>query len=371
MGYKWKGSSFPQIDQAIKVIGRPDISPVQLSDNSNLKVEWECLCGQIFMRRMDRATRYGVKCRTCSTSSSSRLEFEVAYLLQAYLPQYTVIQGYTHPEYYKVVDMYIEELDLAIELDPYHSHFKKVESDVRITKQLLNYFSQVLRIRQDKLSPIEDSLVINTKNVREACEWVKAILLYSLISSSVNKQLNQQEIDAALSLGNEQWDSNQMAPLKNPASAIPEAPLHFIRNITRPGRRLEYTPTGSSDVCEWKCLTCGSTYKLTIQRFIKGTRCPKEIGEKLRIISMSNTKFPKLIDTHPEIFRQLVKNVEYPDFRVELTNTKLRQDCLWKCECCGYEWISKPYVRVKQPPLGCRKCTWDKKQLKTLTQGMK
>lgn len=359
MAYEWKGNSFPFISQARRVVGRPDVTPSQLSPQSNLKVEWECRCGQIFARRMHHASQAGVKCSSCSRSGTSRLEFEVCSLLQAYLPNYTIQQNYTHHEYYKKVDLYITEIDMVIELDPYHSHYKKHEHDVRITNNLHQYFESILRIRDEKLSPIGDSLPIETRLIRDAREWVKVILSHSLLRSCI--ALTSEEMDEALERGNVRWDNHLEKGLSNPVSEIEEAITCFVRNITRPGRKLQYTPTGSNDVCEWKCLQCDSTYELTVQRFVKGTRCPKELGKKLRVISMSNSKFPKLIDTHPEIFRQLVKIVEYPDFDVELTNSNLRQDCLWRCEQCGHEWISKPYVRIKQPAQGCRKCTWGNK----------
>ncbi len=144
---------------------------------------------------------------------------------------------------------------------------------------------------------------------------------------------------------------------KNPSTNHSEVKDYFIRNLSRAGRSPEYIPSGSPDICLWRCKKCDNEYELSMNRFVKGTRCPKHIGEKLRIISMSNPKFPKLKDTNPYIFSQLVEIIEYPSFDINLTNKNLRQDCLWRCKNCGYEWVAKPYVRVKpNHDPSCRKC---------------
>ncbi len=216
---KWKGNSHPFIDQAIKVIDHPDIIPKQLAPNSNLKVEWKCKCGQNFIRPLHHAAKYGVRCRTCSNISSSRLEYEIAALLKAYLLNLSVEQYYNHKDYNKIVDLYIKELDCAIEIDPYHSHYKKNEVDLYITKKLKENYSKVLRIRDPKLPYIAGSITL-VGNPREAKNWVATILKTSLLEPFV-KTISEKEIYEALAQGNSLWDAKRFL-LKTPPQTTPK-----------------------------------------------------------------------------------------------------------------------------------------------------
>lgn len=347
------------IDQAIKVVGHPELNPKLLSARSNYSVEWRCLCGQKFNRRMDRAGTYGVMCSTCAKSGSSRIEHEIVFLLRLHLPSLNVEQGFRNDAYPKQVDIYIQELDLVLEIDPYNSHKKKFDVDTRMLAKLEKYYKRVVRVRSYRLPEISGSILVHDDiraKTNDPQVWVSAILKHSLLEPfAVSKP--QGSTRQALIAANLTWDKVR-GIVANPASDVVDVNQFFLENLSKPGRSPKYTSQGAGDLCLWSCPKCDIPYSLPMSCFVKGTRCHNHVGEKLRMISMSNPKFPKLKNTHPTIFTQLVRVIEYPDFEIQNTNTQLRQDCLWHCEVCANEWVSKPYVRVKQPSQGCRKCNW-------------
>lgn len=351
-------STFSKISQALQVVKHPDVLPSALGYSSNHVVLWLCDCGITFKQKMNATTSQNqqVLCPGCRAIGASCLEFEVAALLRAQFPDLTFIQHSGKEEYSKTVDIYVKEIDMAIELDSYTFHHKNEDHDSEMTGKLTKHYTEVLRVRDHALNQIPNSVLINKEFASYKVEqWVDAITLHLVSAFHVNKvDLTHDQKTAVLTTANEQWEKHRTT-VKNPASEQPYA-SEFIRNLTRPGKKLTHVGSGSNDSCEWLCPRCGHIYKNRIQRRTQGIDCPKHKGENIRDGRINKpAKSPVSEQPYAQYF---IHNLTHPGRLLENTPQGARDMCVWSCPECGGE--HEQGVNQKTRGQGCPLMTGSK-----------
>ena len=279
-------TNFPLIEQAIKVIKHPDLKPSELSNGSNLVVQWQCRCGRNFNQKMSSITTTNkqVLCNGCKRSQSSRFEYEVLEILQVAFPEVSIRSQYSKESFPKIVDLYIEDFDLVIELDPFRFHEGKEESDLRILLALRENYKHAIRVRDTRLGVVDDSIMVGqhkgwTNNLSPVA-WSQALITWISNTFKLNEPtVTEEEIDVALRKANATWES-MLGHVDNPASEESFA-KEFVRNLTHPGKTLKFTSRTTNDVCEWECPRCNYVYSNRVARRFDGIGCPKHKGEKI------------------------------------------------------------------------------------------
>lgn len=241
----------------IELVDYPDFDLTQLASKSNKDARWRCICGTIFVRVVHKVVmRKSILCQACTRSGKSLFEFEVAELLA----KMTGVPIITHHKEGKLseVDLYVPYLDLAIQLDPYWSHYSRFENDVRILEELKASYAQVVRVRQAKLPKIAGSPSPASKS---PTDWAKAAA--SIFMKNV-PELTQEETDEALREANKKWVVIvSKTTIKNNCADEWWAE-EFVENLTHPGKKIEFTTKGSEDLCLWRCKDCGVEWESKI-----------------------------------------------------------------------------------------------------------
>lgn len=251
---------YPDLYSQLKGIeGEKDFPLDKLASRANKIGIWKCICGALFKRQVDKVTlRKSILCRPCQSSGKSLFEYEALFLLKAKIP-YDVISHYTKSSSTTEVDLYIPILDLAIQLDPYWSHYQRVTQDIKNTATLETHYKEVLRIRQVGLPKVGNVCVIIEKEASSAEPWVEKIIQFLNIQSI---SLTDDEIKACLTEASTHWLNNAVKPVNSCETEIWYK--EFLSNITHPGKDIAYCSTGSEDKCKWKCTFCDTVFITTI-----------------------------------------------------------------------------------------------------------
>jgi hypothetical protein len=251
--------AYPAIaKQLISLINYPDVDIKTVSTMSNQLATWQCFCGSTFKRKVNRVvSRKSIYCAACTKSGKSLFEFEVAELLSA-MTGYKISMHHTKAPTQPEVDLYVQDLDCGIQLDPYWSHYSRYESDVRILNNLRETYTKAVRVRQSSLPKIAGS---PEPAGASPLEWALAA---SLVLTDSPLTLNEVEIEQALLKANDNWSFiMQHVKIKNSCMREPWAE-EFVKNLTHPGKKIEYSTKGSEDLCLWKCKACNQEWESKI-----------------------------------------------------------------------------------------------------------
>lgn len=344
-------NNYPEIArQAISVLDDPTMNPDDLSIGSNTVVLWECHCGIHFKKAVSQAVQRDIlSCSSCTRQGKSRLEFEVASLLEVALNT-SVIK---HHQYkgFSEVDMFLPEYDAAIQIDPYWSHKNRNESDKNITLKLLDRYSRVIRIREEGLRMFTTDCYYVSPNPT-AASYAKRVF----DAFAKKWALDNNTVEQALFSGNTEWESSLKSGPSNAVASTKYAP-EFVKNISRPGRTAAFIPVGSEDICLWQCQVCYTQWSQQAIHRNAGAGCPK--CRKIGFLEDRNTPSPEksLVGVYPSLAAEFVKNMTDPLMTSErIFSTNSKYIILWECNQCSHRWESTLKNRVFTTNYGCLVC---------------
>lgn len=344
-------------DVFARLVREPNDGLDDITSGSGRVVNWKCYCGIEFTRAIQvvvKKSRY--RCLVCSKAGKSRLEYEVAEGLSTVL-RTPVVTHYGSERKYEV-DIYIPSLDLAIQLDPFYSHHKKNESDGRILKRMKQNYSKVLRVRETGLGKLPNSIYIPQGKIN--IDWVKAICDYLKVDFAA---CSEQEMEKAFTTANQKWDTSFSEPLQfNIANSV--YGHQFVKNITHPGRKPEYTPRKCSDKCLWKCQNCSNTWIAAISLRRNQNGCP-ECSYKVSGLKQSLPKVGQSVpENSPAMVSRFVKNLSHPERSIEQLRITSGDLCQWKCPV-GHLTEQSVYSKFRAPE-ACRVCRENERVAKKL-----
>lgn len=112
--------------------------------------------------------------------------------------------------------------------------------------------------------------------------------------------------------------------------------------------------TSSSLKAQWCCSTCRHTWVTAIGNRTRGSGCP-HCARTTRGISRARAPHGQsLLDLHPQLAAQFVRNESRPDNDPSQLRAGSSQMCLWRCPSCLHEWPSTVSNRVLGR--GCPAC---------------
>tara|TARA_R110002012_G_C11670576_1_gene613029 strand:+ start:1768 stop:3504 length:1737 start_codon:yes stop_codon:yes gene_type:complete len=255
------------------------LTPSECTPFSNIKVWWICSFGHSWDATIDNRTRASSGCPQCRISSS-RMEIFVYSELKFLFPDTklkTKIEGYE-------ADVFVPQLNMAIEIDGNYWHADKVEYDKEKQKHFETNKIICFRLRQEGL-PFISSRCVSWKGGNF---FEETKILFSKIGEEINEPsiINYSSLSEPLNpeLFNE-VTSRLPAPVYEDSLEALEPELclewdHEENGFLKP----RMFSKGSDQKVFWKCKVCDHKWDATIKNRA-GTRrsgCPICAMEKSR-----------------------------------------------------------------------------------------
>ena len=327
------------------------LKPEMLKPGTNRKVWWKCNKGHEWRTSPNKRT--GVDktgCPFCN-SQTSRLEIRILCELRHLFRNVRWRDKIGGIE----TDIHVPEYAFAVEVDGYRWHIGKETKDKIKGKQLGRMGIKLLRLRDKRLSHLEDTdtycneneddIVIIQRLLRNI---IKHVPLNDDALSRIQTYLqgmtpqNSLEYERVLSYLPSPPPEYSLAGLYK--NLIPE--WHYQKNA--PLIPENFTPSARANVW-WKCSN-GHEYKSFLYNRIKGVGCPYCAGQKVCPDNNLAVKVPRLAGEWNWARNGPVK----PD-EVYYRSTK---KVWWVCKK-GHEWEAKPQKRVLGN--GCPYCAGRRK----------
>ena len=257
-----------------------DIVPSEIAFNSNREVHWKCKNNHEWVQGVSNrtGTRYknkaASKCPYCYQPSRSRNELIINAELHQFFPK---LESSVRMEG-KELDIYIKELNLAVEYDGEYWHKKKIKSDLEKNEIFSNIGINIIRIREDKLPKLKDSdFIYDTKtDLFDSIAW---ILNFILENHSINKRLKN-KIEKYLKekkATNYIYLESIMDKYKIKKIINQKLFREFSEENSLP---LHYYGQGSDYRAKWVCEDCNTKWITKIKARNNGTGCPSCAAKK-------------------------------------------------------------------------------------------
>ena len=338
---------FPEIASEWNYDKNNGLYPCDFTYGSSKKVWWICDKGHEWESSIAHRTG-GRGCPICKGGNSTSFPEQVIYYYaKKFFPntmnRYKIQYKGTRIE----VDVYIPEIDIAIEYDgqAYHKDVKKDElKDLALSELGI----QLIRIREPKCPPLKKTrniFIIEKVSGRfyyeEAIKRVFSYILKKDIYESINIRRDYNQIlssyehltkkNSIMNINPEilkEWDYEKNGNL---------APSHIS--------------FGSNILIWWKCSLCGAKWQATVKHRNNGRGCPKcgrksGVDKRIQNIIHEGKSFKSWCEENKErgavLLRQWSdKNKVNPENVSYGSNTKI----LWRCQF-KHEWTATINNRV-------------------------
>ncbi|WP_376785977.1 MULTISPECIES: zinc-ribbon domain-containing protein [Aeromicrobium] len=128
----------------------------------------------------------------------------------------------------------------------------------------------------------------------------------------------------------------------------------LVQNLTSPGLTLVDLRPNSVDRCMWKCSSCEFEWEATVvNRISKKSGCPECAQQRSAETRSLAPAHASLGGLHPDLARELVKNIARPDRTADQIWPGSNDLCQWRCSR-GHEWVTTVASRVAGA--GCSRC---------------
>ena len=316
-------------------------TPDQYTPRSNFKVWWKCKKGHEWKSTIDSRSQ-GTGCPKCS-NQQSRNELRILTELMAV---------YAHVEHRKKivgheVDIYLPELNVAIEYDGHYWHQDKYESDSIKQDEISKSGVRLLRVRELPLPKI--GITDITIDGRQNLEKETVEVLIDLIGLRNAKTF---EYLAKADFANDDLYVEYLSYFPSP---LPDKSLAKLAPSLcqqwHPTKNKQLTPnnfTAKSNHKAWWTCNFGHDYQARISNRFNGSGCPKCSGRRA-------TSETCLETTHPELAL-----LWHPNKNGKFTPRDIKAgsgiNFWWRCEK-GHEWQAIPnnMARPTRKSL-CPKC---------------
>ncbi|MGD8202421.1 Helicase associated domain protein [Ornithinimicrobium sp. W1679] len=243
------------------------------------------------------------------------------------------------------VDLYLPDLELAIELDPFISHKGKTEKDRTRLAYHKGRLSQVVRFRDARLDSIPECPEVPDN--ANSLNWAKAIAAYILPDGYVTP--SEDETTRALQTAADKFLRLLGTPPHHNLTEAPHLLEEFVANLDLPGQAPEWISLGSGALCLWRCpkgLHDDYTQYVYHRTGKQRVGCPP--CGRARIAAARRAPVPgcTAADVAPEAEEYFVRNDTAPGASLMELRPGSRDMCLWRCGICSSEFLRqlKDYI---------------------------
>lgn len=146
-------------------------------------------------------------------------------------------------------------------------------------------------------------------------------------------------------------------PGPQPRSLLQDThPDVFAEAVKVVGSAVEPATLGSQSnrMVIWRCSKCGHGWDATPAARARGGGCPECAREKRARSRAQAPAGRSLLELHPRIAAELVRNLTRTDMGPADLRASSQQRCAWKCSACGHCWEATVANRVAGR--GCPAC---------------
>ena len=327
------------------------VLPEEFTPYSNKKVWWKCEFGHSWMASINKRA-YGSRCPKCwKEMRTSFPEQCVLYYLNKLFNKISNNYQFQFNNSTYEFDIFIHDLNVAIEYDGEYFHKNKLNADQRKNNIAKQAGISLYRIRETGCPEISGCFVIPVmptyiNNDFSNLENAIIILIKKLV-----------HIDAIVCIEEDQNEIfQQYITLKKRRSFASTCPSlveewDYAKNGNLNPKNISF---GSAKTVWWKCKKCGHEYKSSVNKRSHGRGCPACAGKI--IIEGKNdllTRYPLVAEDWNYEKNELTPNNVFP---------KSHKKAWWRCKKCGYECVQTIANRIKSN--GCPICIKEKRKKK-------
>lgn len=281
------------------------INPNEITSGSNYMAYWECKFGHKWIAKVYNRTGNESGCPDCKANTS---KLEVFFLCELrHLFENVVWRNKFHGF---ECDIYIEDIDVGIEIDGGYWHSDKLESDTLKTKTFQNYNIELYRIREEKLPKIIGHTI--TYSSRDKKNDIFLNFLIVLKEKYLNKKINEY-LKTKYQRGEKEY-KKILSLLPTPAEGetlkirYPELCIEWDYESNAPLKPEMFAWSSNAKVY-WVCSKCNFKWEASINNRTgnKKSGCPSCYesirGKKLRK-SLLTIKGLSFADEFPEMIEE-------------------------------------------------------------------
>ncbi|MDZ5473275.1 zinc-ribbon domain-containing protein [Bacillus sp. 31A1R] len=322
-----------------------DLTPFDVTPRSSKMVWFKCSRGHEYERTLSNHLVASVNCPKCN-SATSFPEQAIFYYINKVFPSVINRHRFDFKSTNNVgveADLFIPELNLAIEYDGWYAHTEAVERDEFKNEILLENGIQLIRIREKGLPKLKGKILKNiNRNGRRENESIEDAIKKLLFTISDNFLVGNDEKKELIHSININIRKDRVQILeqftfleKENSIAITHPELAKDWDDKKNGElKPEHFSAGSGTEVWWKCKDCGHQWlKKISERAIDGVKCPpcKKNFISKRLSNKYLIENGSLANNHPELLKiwDFKKNVDVTPYEV---TSKKRLKVWWKCD---------------------------------------
>ncbi len=294
-----------------------ELTPVNVTPNSNKKVWWKCQKGHEWQSTINNRNR-GNECPVCNSERKTSFP---EYALVFYFKKYGLEVVHSYREQGYELDIYIPSQKTAIEYDGYFWHRNKTEEDLEKNRKCERDGVKLYRIREGLL-PLNDSSIDYTiqKDQKDLSTIIEKVLS-KIVGTSVDVNLKRDTI--AIENLREHTEKETSLLFSKPEIANE---WNYEKNGNL---RPEHFATNSHKKVWWQCSE-GHEWQAAISNRNKGRGCPYCSGKKVL------KGYNDLQTTNPTLAKEWNYEKNYGLSPMDVTpNSNIK--VWWKCSK-GHEW---------------------------------
>ena len=325
--------------------------PTKLSPKSNVRAHWRCRFGHQWEASISNRNHNESGCPFC-VNQSSRLEIFLLCELRTIFDEVTWRRRFEGVE----ADLFVPELDLAIEVDGDYWHAKKAAADNRKSLFFGGLGISLVRVRDERLPNVDGPMVIFRASED------KMVVFRDLMAALANLYPNRGLVPYTRrrTSRSEVAYREMVARLPAPplgetlADLFPEVAAEWDYEANAPLTPELFTRAGDQKVA-WVCAE-GHQWKATIKnRTLAGSGCPTcraaTAGQRARTARLKKAGI-SLAEAHPELMAEWV--YELNDVDPSELSPMSAYRAHWKCSQ-GHQWEAVVGDRTARGS-GCRSC---------------
>lgn len=325
---------FPELAKEWHSEKNDGITPDVTNYGSNEEYWWKCEFGHEWKASPKSRSSKGTGCRQCNFEMKTSFPEQAIYFYLKKIFNKVKNNFILHRDSSKIeIDIFLPDYNFAIEYDGVFYHKNRVHQDNKKNKLLNEMGIKVIRVREEKLPPLNDFFGVTIKSEPKAKENILNIL--SGIMLSLIKGENLSEIEKYnwhnlnINLEEDEVIINSLYISSRKKNSLEKlypdlaAEWHPKKN----GYLKPYSVTpGSAKKIWWICLICGDEWIAPVYTRVNGMHKCKWCNEN------------NLIKKKPELLKEwdFEKNKDIDFLRITVGSGKY---VWWKCKK-GHEWKS-------------------------------
>lgn len=372
---------FPDIASEWDYENNKGVSPNDISPYTYKSYSWKCPKGHTYTKRVIYRTKFHkrIDCPKCLKAfSTSFPEQAIYYYAQKCFPD--AINRYKEPfDNQMELDIYIPSYRMGIEYDgiAFHNSEDQHDRELRKYETCKKNRIRLVRIKESEdtwRDTADDIFYVKQKMTdKELSEFL--LFLFSKLFTFSKYTFTHNDAGSKESLFNRFYgfptDFNisrdraeileYLVDVENSFGALyPELAELWSKEDNGNLTPFMFTP-GSGYPAKWKCPTCGNVWESQISSIVsRNVRSCKACSMKRNgstITKVKTRKHGSLAEKSEVLLKQwdYDANGNLSPYEIPLNYSF---DVAWKCDVCGYTWLSSPNSRMRKDKIaGCPHCT--------------